>query len=566
MKKLLLSAALFAGVFSAKAQLAPGSVAPNFTVTAYQPWLATAGSSSNGSYTLYDYLDQGYTVFMDVSATWCGPCWNYHLGGALEDLYVAHGPSGAPGVNASTTNDVMVIWVEGDGTTADATMLDGAGSIGNWIEPTTGNQVPFPMANPASALANQINNDYNINYFPTIYRICPNRIIEEVGQIGATALYSSVGACPPPATLPVDPAFLGYTGTTTSCSDFTLSVTMQNNGLDPLTSATISVTGIPSPITYNWTGNLATYATTQVNLGTISLTAPATATITITSNDGNPANSTLVQDLQYISSSTTTAVNTNQDFSNSAFPYANWQVLNPDDGITWEYLSLLGGMMGINTYNYSTTGELDHMVTQAFNLTGQSTPSLNFKVANRRYSATYYDKLYVYVSTNCNGPWTQVWFKENQDLATGADQTGSFTPASAADFRDECVSLSAYANSPALFVRFTSDNFYGNNVFVDDINVSSTACSNGIEELGQAAFTVAPNPASEAFNVTFEGKQADYTVALMDLQGRVISTMQLNNAVGTQTATFSTENVAKGSYIVTVTVNGMTTTKNVVIK
>jgi len=68
MKKLLLSAAIFAGVFSAQAQLAPNSVAPNFTVTAYQSWLSTAGLNGNGTYTLYDYLDDGYTVILDVSA------------------------------------------------------------------------------------------------------------------------------------------------------------------------------------------------------------------------------------------------------------------------------------------------------------------------------------------------------------------------------------------------------------------------------------------------------------------------------------------------------------------
>ena len=145
MKKLLFSAAMLLVGVSANAQLAPGSVAPNFTVTAYQPWLSTAGSTSNGSYSLYSYLDQGYTVFLDVSATWCGPCWNYHLNGALEDIYAAHGPAGAPGVSSTTTDDVMVIWIEGDGQTADATMLDGSGSIGNWIEPAAGNQIQFPM-------------------------------------------------------------------------------------------------------------------------------------------------------------------------------------------------------------------------------------------------------------------------------------------------------------------------------------------------------------------------------------------------------------------------------------
>ena len=133
MKKLLLSVAVFGSIFSSKAQLPDGSIAPDFTVTAYQSWLSAAGMNSNGTYKLYDYLDAGYTVILDVSATWCGPCWSHHLTGALDDLYINHGPAGQLGVSPTTTNDVMVIWLDGDGTTADATMLDGSGSIGNWI-------------------------------------------------------------------------------------------------------------------------------------------------------------------------------------------------------------------------------------------------------------------------------------------------------------------------------------------------------------------------------------------------------------------------------------------------
>ena len=180
MKKLLLSTSLLISALGAQAQLAPGSIAPDFTVSAYQTWLSTAGMNNNGTYNLYDYLDAGYTVILDVSATWCGPCWNYHLTGALEDAYAAHGPAGAPGVSANTTDDLMVICIEGDGATADATMLDGSGTIGNWINPNNGGQIQFPMANPASASANTINNDFNIGYFPTIYKICPNRVLSEI--------------------------------------------------------------------------------------------------------------------------------------------------------------------------------------------------------------------------------------------------------------------------------------------------------------------------------------------------------------------------------------------------
>ena len=64
------------------AQLANGSIAPNFTVV-----------DLNGTtHTLYDYLDDGQTVFLDFSAIWCPPCWSYHTSHALKDVYVDHGP------------------------------------------------------------------------------------------------------------------------------------------------------------------------------------------------------------------------------------------------------------------------------------------------------------------------------------------------------------------------------------------------------------------------------------------------------------------------------------------
>ena len=86
------------------------------------------------------------------------------------------------------------------------------------------------------------------------------------------------------------------------------------------------------------------------------------------------------------------------------------------------------------------------------------------------------------------------------------------------------------------------------------------------EALTETSFNVYPNPASDLVNISFEGENTDYSISLMDIQGRVISSREIANASGEQVVSFSTENVAKGSYIVTVTSNGATTTKNVVIK
>lgn len=518
MKKLLFSAAMLLAGVSANAQLAPGSVAPNFTVTANQSWLATAGMTNNGSYTLYDYLDQGYTVFLDVSATWCGPCWSYHCSGALDEVYAAHGPAGAPGVAASTTNDVMVIWIEGDGTTADATMLDGSGAIGNWIEPTnspagsnilntTVGQVQFPMANPASASANQINNDYNIAYFPTIYRICPNRIIEEVGQLDGAALYATVAACPPPASAPVDVAALNYTGATVHCEgSYTPSVDIQNNGTSALTAATVTITqGGTTVSTGTFSGNLATYGVANVVCSPIANFTGGALVVTVTTSGdasaaNNGANATIASAANAISQYVTVNITTDYYASETS-----WTIKNSAGATVAQ-----GG------------GNWADMTTGAAGQTVQA-PQLVTLNPNQCYT---FEILDAYGDGICcsygNGAYSLV------------DANGT-TIASGGEFAS--VDTRAFKTGAL-----------------------------GMDELATIAMNVYPNPASSEVNVSFEATNNDYAVSLMDLQGRVIAAKNMTNLNGTQVVSFSTENVAKGSYIVTVTVDGLTTTKNVVIK
>lgn len=192
-------------------QLADGSVAPDFTLT-----------DINGqTHNLYSYLNQGKTVFLDFFATWCGPCWNYHNSGALEGLYEAYGPNG--------TGEVMVIAIEGDGNTTLADLYGtGSNTQGNWVAGTA-----YPIINSAS-----LNGAYNIAYFPTIYGICPNRAITEVGQISTDQLYDFVGQCPS-----MTPGFSDWEITPVACV----------GGQDGAIS--IASAGGVIPLTYRWSNN-----------------------------------------------------------------------------------------------------------------------------------------------------------------------------------------------------------------------------------------------------------------------------------------------------------------------
>lgn len=245
MKKIYLLLGLVFAFQFGSAQMEDGSICPNFT-----------GTDINGnSYTLYDLLDQGKSVVIDVSATWCGPCWNYHQTHALDSIWINYGPGG--------TDEMFVMWIEGDANTGMAD-LNGttSASQGDWVSNT-----PYPIIDDAS-LATLL----EIGYYPTIYMVCPNRIITEVGQANHTSLYASAGDCPA-KTQGTDMSMLQYNGESVFCpgGDLIPQVTIQNNGTDAITSATIEtyVNGTLAN-TDTWTGNMITYDVDVVTLSPVS--------------------------------------------------------------------------------------------------------------------------------------------------------------------------------------------------------------------------------------------------------------------------------------------------------
>ena len=164
------------------AQLPDGSIAPDFTLV-----------DENGTtHNLYSLLDEGKTVFIDLFAVWCPPCWTYKQTGAMEDLYVQHGPIDYPGVNANSTNDVMFFAIEADGN--DCACLTGSCSSsteGNWIE---GTSYPTICLNAPANLSSNLADDYATWFFwPYIYMICPDKTTTFIGSHANP--YSLVGDC-----------------------------------------------------------------------------------------------------------------------------------------------------------------------------------------------------------------------------------------------------------------------------------------------------------------------------------------------------------------------------------
>lgn len=170
-----LTIALISIVYLLPAQLPDGSVAPNFTLK----------DLNGNSHTLYDYLNQGKTVYIDFSAAHCPSCWAYHNTNALKNLYLANGPTG------TASQDVMVLFIELDPNNGLNEFLGISGSTqGDWV---TGK--PYPFFNPEGA-DRKVIDDYQAYFYPMIYGICPDKSTKFLGQQNAMQLYTyTTGTC-----------------------------------------------------------------------------------------------------------------------------------------------------------------------------------------------------------------------------------------------------------------------------------------------------------------------------------------------------------------------------------
>jgi hypothetical protein len=385
---------------------------------------------------------------------------------------------------------------------------------------------------------------------------------------------TSLGATPPTtiAALDISPSAMlspgGVEFNNTNCSIITYGVPMcagnvtprievTNNGTSTITSLTVSAqVNSGTPVTSTITGlNITTGSTAFVSLPSVALIT-GTNTIKFTTsapNGGTDAvsgNDVMTQTVT-IASPVASPITESME---GTFPPASFSVVNVDGDTTWRRAApgrSSSYSLFINNWDNENVGSLDDFRSVPMNLVaGADSLVISFDQAYKFYrntsgSSVITDTLQVLVTNDCGATYSSVFKKGGATLSVAGGINTEYTTPIASDWRNERIALSGSVLTPGrLNVIFRNKDGYGNNLFLDNINITS-ACKTTTFTSQPAAVTVC------------SGQGASFTVgatgnASLTYQWKKDGT-DISGATSTTYSIASAAAANAGNYTVTIT-------------
>ncbi|MFI5150602.1 MAG: T9SS type A sorting domain-containing protein [Bacteroidia bacterium] len=342
-------------------------------------------------------------------------------------------------------------------------------------------------------------------------------------------------------------------------------VTIKNTGADTLKASSIKYQlDATTVLTDYWTGALAPGASMNVTLPNITIT-PGTHVLNVWPaypNGVADINTNYdTQTVNFILEGTGATAPLIQPFNPGggpgAFPPAGWLVINPDNDVTWSQSNTIGDLAAGSArmrFPRSAPGHVDYLYTQNVDLSAAPTATLTFNLAHAQ-ARTEADSLIIMGSTDCGQTWTTVYAKGGAALATAPhDTTQTFAPADTSQWKTQFVNLPSFGGSNNVIICFKAVSAMGNNLYIDDVNISNSPM--GIQENELASsMQVFPNPFSDITTVRFSLKQAQkLKLEVFNLCGQYVYALNETNGItGINSIQFNGSDLAPGMYFIRIT-------------
>lgn len=229
-------------------------------------------------------------------------------------------------------------------------------------------------------------------------------------------------------------------------------------------------------------------------------------------------------------------------FSVSFDSINNWQLTN-----NASYNGTKSAM--IDNGNNGIYGTRDELISQKFNLTGDSGLYISFKYAHAKKDSSSKDQLQLYITNNCNNTWVQRLNLTGAGLESAPMQSSPFIPASLNEWKDTSVSVPVAWLTANFRFKFVYSSYGGNNVYLDYINLN--VLSTGINESEFiSAFHLSPNPSGENLTVKFTlSEMRKFEFSIVNVLGQTIyESGKKNYPEGENAINLDMKNIDQGMY------------------
>ncbi|MCX6274299.1 MAG: T9SS type A sorting domain-containing protein [Bacteroidetes bacterium] len=358
-----------------------------------------------------------------------------------------------------------------------------------------------------------------------------------------------------------------------SCdTTFTPVIRVYNYGVDTLHSFVLHYyLDAQSQQTYTWNGALASLGHVDVTLASFNLTGGAHTFTAFTSDpntfvDQNPGNDSRTSTFSILSNPSVVQAPITEGFSNAAFPPPGWTLEN-SSGL-WIRSTTVGGFgtssQSAQAQMYSINSGEDKIISGYIDFTNLVAPiTLSFDVAYAQYSTTYHDSLIVDLYSDCDAAGTRVYAKGDALLSTAPLTTNIFVPTSS-QWRNDVINLDSYAGHSALEIRIIAKTGYGNDLYLDNININGINVGIGEAKNTENHVSVFPNPASgKAFVEVNASQTKNVSINVLDLLGNSITSINDASFNGMKRYEIDLNKLSAGIYFIKVDAGDFQSTQRI---
>jgi photosystem II stability/assembly factor-like uncharacterized protein len=240
------------------------------------------------------------------------------------------------------------------------------------------------------------------------------------------------------------------------------------------------------------------------------------AILEITDENGLTDKDTLIVQVQQA-----TLYNALQEGFENAFLPENWTSNYESGSTTWAQFNTGAYNQSLfsarcNHYDHDANGAKG-AIEVTFSSNGMLQDTLSFDVAYAPYGGQYSDTLEVWIQVACDENPVLLYRKGGTTLQTTAATPDLFVP-TATQWRTEKISLAEYMNQDQLKLSFASIGRWGNCIYLDNVNLASTA---SVNQLKPSNISVYPNPICKGESITISHPNFE-KVRLFDAKGKMV--------------------------------------------